>query len=239
MSELILEKSLHRGDKGGQVKLIQEWLSLHGEYVGIDGDFGPATQSAVKNFQTKSGLSESGIIDANTFERLIAPMTAALQPIQLNHRSVGELVVAYAQQHLAQHPHEIGGQNRGPWVRLYMNGNEGTPWAWCAGFVCFCLKQACDALKAQMPITPSFSCDDLAASAKQQARFVDHSHAKPGSFFLVRKSPTDWTHTGIVISIADETYQTIEGNTNDDGSREGYEVCSRTRAYGKTDFILI
>lgn len=239
MSDLELNKSLQRGDKGGQVKLIQEWLSLHGEHVGIDGDFGPATLSAVLSFQNKSELPSTGIVDVKTFEKLIAPMQAALRPIQPNNLVLGELVVAYAKQHLAQHPCETGGQNMGPWVRLYMNGEEGTPWAWCAGFVSFCLKNACNTLGVPLPIRTSFSVDQLAASAKQVGRFIDQNGIKPGSFFLVRKSPTDWIHTGIVVSAAAETFQTIEGNTNDDGSREGYEVCARTRAYGKTDFILI
>lgn len=239
MSDLKLDKSLQRGDKNGQVKLIQEWLSLHGEHVSIDGDFGPATQSAVKDFQGKAGLAATGIVDETTFELLVVPMRAALQPIASDGRSMGALVVAYTQQHLAQHPREVGGQNRGPWVRLYMDGNEGTPWAWCAGFTCFCLKKACDTLGVDLPITPSFSVDALAASAKRKELFVDQKKAQPGSFFLVRKSSTDWTHTGIVVSTSEETFRTIEGNTNDDGSREGYEVCARTRAYGKTDFILI
>jgi len=239
MNDLGLDKSLQRGDKDGQVKLIQEWLSLHGEHVGIDGDFGPATQSAVKDFQNKVGLPSTGIVDANTFEQLIAPMRAALQPIPANSRSLRDLVVAYAQQHLVQHPREVGGQNMGPWVRLYMNGKEGIPWAWCAGFVCFCLKKACETLGEQLPIRPSFSVDELATSAKQKGRFVAQNEAGAGSFFLVRKSPTDWTHIGIVVSTAAESFRTIEGNTNDDGSREGYEVCARSRAYGKTDFILI
>ena len=239
MSDLKLDKPLQRGSKDGQVKLVQEWLSLHGENVGIDGDFGPATQSAVKDFQNKAALAATGIVDMHTFERLVAPMLAALQPIPANGQSLGALVVAYAQQHLTQHPREVGGQNSGPWVRLYMDGHEGTPWAWCAGFACFCLKKAGDTLGTQIPIKASFSCDELAASAKQHGLFVDHIKAGPGSFFLVRKSPTDWTHTGIIVSTAGETFRTIEGNTNDDGSREGYEVCARTRAYGKTDFILI
>ena len=114
MSDLKLDKSLQRGSKDGQVKLIQEWLSLHGEHVGIDGDFGPATQSAVKDFQNKAGLASTGIVDVNTFELLVAPMQAALQPIPPNGQSLGALVVAYAQQHLTQHPREVGGQNRGP-----------------------------------------------------------------------------------------------------------------------------
>ncbi|MFA9221023.1 MAG: CHAP domain-containing protein [Sediminibacterium sp.] len=36
-------------------------------------------------------------------------------------------------------------------------------------------------------------------------------------------------HTGFVESVEGEIIHTIEGNTNDTGSREGYEVCRRTR----------
>ncbi len=91
-----------------------------------------------------------------------------------------------------------------------------------------------------MPITPSFSCDALAASAKAKGRFVSRDESGPGSFFLVRNTPTDWTHTGIVVSAGGETFKTIEGNTNDDGSREGFEVCARTRGFSdKMDFIRI
>ena len=53
-SDLQLLKPLRRGDQQGQVKLVQEWLCLNGEHVSIDGDFGPATESAVKDFQKKA-----------------------------------------------------------------------------------------------------------------------------------------------------------------------------------------
>lgn len=36
-------------------------------------------------------------------------------------------------------------------------------------------------------------------------------------------------HTGFVENIEGDTIHTIEGNTNDTGSREGYEVCRRYR----------
>ncbi|EKT4520794.1 CHAP domain-containing protein, partial [Flavobacterium psychrophilum] len=36
-------------------------------------------------------------------------------------------------------------------------------------------------------------------------------------------------HTGIVEKVIEKTIYTIEGNTNDDGSREGYKVCRRKR----------
>ena len=55
----------------------------------------------------------------------------------------------------------------------------------------------------------------------------------------MRKTPTDWTHTGIVAEIHPEFFRTIEGNTNDDGVREGYEVCTLTRSYTSKDFVLL
>jgi hypothetical protein len=37
-------------------------------------------------------------------------------------------------------------------------------------------------------------------------------------------------HVGIVTNIIEGVFYAIEGNTNDDGEREGYEVCERIRA---------
>lgn len=218
---------------------------MHGTHVKIDGKFGPATEAAVRLFQSSRRRPATGRVDEATFRRLTAPMATALRPIASEGRPPGQLVVAYARQHLAQHPREIGGQNHGPWVRLYMKGKEGEAWPWCAGFVCFCLKQACDTLGVTMPITASFSCDSLAASAKDHAQFLNESEATErsqitvGSLFLNRRMAGDWTHTGIVVRTSKEFFHTIEGNTNDDGSREGYEVCARIRGYGNTDFVQI
>jgi hypothetical protein len=245
MGDLDLERSYGKGDKSQKVRLIQEWLTLQGSHVVVDGDYGPATEAAVKQFQTQATVPTDGVVNRRTFELLVEPMTAALRPISADGRSLGELVVAYAQQHLLQHPREVGGENRGPWVRLYMGGRQGSDWPWCAGFVCFCLKQACQAVHTAMPITASFSCDSLAASARERNRFLrqpsaaDRSAVSPGCLFLSRRSSNDWIHTGIVISSASETFDTVEGNTNDEGSPNGFEVCRRVRGYGEKDFVLI
>lgn len=242
-SDLILDKNYKRGSKGKKVKLIQEWLALNGYGVVVDGDFSAATEFAVRQFQKKKNLKPDGVVGKNTFAALISPMTFVLDE-QSPKSMLGNTLVAYANRHRKQSPREIGGQNKGPWVRLYMNGNEGAQWAWCAGFVCFLLQQACKAKQMSLPIAPSFSCDSLAASAKQKGLFLaeknlDRSTIKPGMFFLNRRTTTDWTHVGIVIEAGDEVFMTIEGNTNDEGSREGYEVCRRIRGYAKKDFIAI
>jgi hypothetical protein len=49
-----------------------------------------------------------------------------------------------------------------------------------------------------------------------------------------------WIHTGMVSVLHEETFDTIEGNTNDEGSANGYEVCARNRAFSsQIDFIRI
>lgn len=245
MKDLVLDKAYAKGGKGKKVKLIQEWLCLHGINIACDNDFGPVTDYAVSEFQRRKGLKVNGVVDENTFARLTQPMREALNPLAGDGKSLGRMVVMYARQHLKQHPIELGGQNKGPWVRLYMDGNEGEAWPWCAGFACFILKQACKAVNVSLPIQSSFSCDFLAASAKEKGIFLQESQVSqknqitPGSFFLNRRTPTDWVHTGIVLKAEESYFHTIEGNTNDEGNREGYEVCKRTRGYKKKDFVLI
>jgi hypothetical protein len=245
MSELTLDKVYKKGNRSREVKMIQEWLCLQGFGLKIDRDFGSATDYAVREFQKREGLEEDGVVGNTTFTRLVQPMKNALKEIPKGNKSLGEMVVAYAKQHLKQQPREIGGQNKGPWVRLYMKGHEGEAWPWCAGFVSFILKQACDTLGCSLPLKTSFSCDILASGAKDKGIFLRGSIAsdikkiKPGSLFLERRTSTDWTHTGIVIGVKDTVFLTLEGNTNDEGSREGYEVCMRIRGYKSKDFVLI
>jgi hypothetical protein len=199
----------------------------------------------VTQFQKKVGLKEDGRVGPATFKGLIRPMSTALTRLATGRHDLGHLVVRYAKRHLMQSPREVGGQNKGPWVRLYMNGHEGEPWPWCAGFACFVVKQACDTLRVELPIPVSFSCDSLAASArrrgflKAEEDMEDKAEIRPGSLFLNRRTSTDWDHTGIVLeSLDEEVFLTIEGNTNDDGSREGFEVCQRVRGFKKKDFVL-
>jgi len=130
-------------------------------------------------------------------------------------------------------------------VRLYMKGNEGAEWAWCAGFVSFLLQQAARTRAESAPLPYTFSCDILAASARERGLFVDGrsgvtpGQVPPGSVFLSRRTATDWTHTGVVLSASEASFETIEGNTNDSGEREGFEVCRRMRGYEGKDFVVV
>ncbi len=63
---------LRQGDRGAEVKLVQQALIAKGIAVvgGADGVFGPATKAAVLEFQAQRGLSPSGMVDAPTAEAL-------------------------------------------------------------------------------------------------------------------------------------------------------------------------
>jgi len=152
-------------------------------------------------------------------------------------------MLLFAEAHLRQNPREVEDQNQGPWVQTYMRGHEGPEWAWCADFVTFLMRQAAEWMSTDPPIAGSFSCDTLAAQAKERGYFVPEGSARsraipPGSLFLNRRTSTDWTHVGLVVEAGELTFTMIEGNTNDEGSREGYEVCMRTCAYGNRDSIV-
>jgi peptidoglycan hydrolase-like protein with peptidoglycan-binding domain len=245
--ELSYPGLVKRGSRGMGARRTQEWLCLHGHNIAVDAKFGPATQAALEEFQGRKRVPQSGTLTQATFDALVAPMSSVLEPLKRTPARLGTAVVRHARAHLAQHPREVGGQNRGPWVRLYMDGNEGDAWPWCAGFVSFIVRQACDTLGVAMPFAGTYSCDILASQGQQSGSFVSGSRAKsspdllaPGTIFLNRRTSTDWTHTGIVTRVENsEVFSTIEGNTNDEGSREGYEVCSRKRGFGSKDFVTL
>ena len=245
MKELEFVKAMKRGEKSKLIRLAQEWLCLNDFSVVLDGDFGPGMELAVKGFQKKAKLTVNGEVDQVTWEALVKPMREVLGPVAVGSKTLRQLVVAYAEQHLARHPREVGGQNRGPWVRLYMKGQEGPAWPWCAGFATFILEQASAARGEPAPHPRIFGCDSLAGLAQTKGLLVqtktpaDFSKVQAGMLFLVRKGPFHWQHIGVVAQVQGEAMVTIEGNTNDEGVPEGFEVCRRSRGLKDRDFLLV
>ncbi|MHA7059784.1 peptidoglycan-binding domain-containing protein [Aquimarina sp. M1] len=234
------------------VMKIQSWLTLFsipnpssGTATEIDGDFGPATERAVKNFQGFKGLTKTGIVDQELFDELSSNLKEAFKkPLVSNN--LRDLMVEVAENHLRQHPFELdikGQSNSGPWVRSYMDGHDGTLWFWCMGFAQAILDQASSELgknfKTLMPLT--YSCDTVGntglkkglLSRYQQIR-KDPTIIQRGDIFLIQKSHLDWTHTGIIISRDNDVIETIEGNTNHQGSRNGIAVMKRTRSFRRS-----
>jgi hypothetical protein len=239
------------GSRGLAVRRLQEWLTLRGYPVPIDAAFAGATERELDRFRKKIGSSAAGALDAKTWDELTSPLRAlvALKAADVQSSTESGSILAAARAHLAAAPREVGGQNAGPWVRVYMQGNEGADWPWCAGFVVSVIEQATSLRAESSPVKSTFSCDSLAHHAKAAGRFVPGASIASGvkgwpklgacQIFLVRRSPSDWTHCGFSFSGKDSTFKTIEGNTNDSGHREGYEVTARTRSLEKKDFIVL
>lgn len=252
IDELNISKLLKKGSNGNDVKKVQEWINLWRYYdrdwyhnIAVDGDFGPLTEKIIKEFQKKHKLTVDGVVGDQTFQKLTSHMIGAFTKIEGN--DLRKLIIDYANQHLKNIPRELYNSNQGPWVRAYMDGNEGKEWAWCMGFVQTILDQAFATLgKTFLSLMPkTYSCDVVGEHGKNTGKLIRNNKLRldphliePGDIFLNVKTPWDWTHTGIIISVDDETIHTIEGNTNDEGSREGFEVCQRIRNFKTKDIDI-
>jgi len=56
---------LKKGNKGSNVKLLQEFLK-----ISADGDFGKGTKEAVKQWQKSNGLSADGVVGPETIKKM-------------------------------------------------------------------------------------------------------------------------------------------------------------------------
>jgi len=61
---------LTRGDRGEEVRLLQETLNLEGAGLLADQVFGRDTQTAVMRFQSAHGLAVDGVVGAPTWKKL-------------------------------------------------------------------------------------------------------------------------------------------------------------------------
>jgi hypothetical protein len=64
--ETLPEAALSIGDRGQQVKRLQEALNAQGESLVTDGIFGASTHAAVISFQARHGLTPDGIVGSRT-----------------------------------------------------------------------------------------------------------------------------------------------------------------------------
>ncbi len=116
---------------------------------------------------------------------------------------------------------EPKGSNWGDQVKKYLAAvHIDFPAAWCAAFVVWCHDQA-----GITDIPHTGGVLDL-----WNKSHADHAVTtpQPGDVFILDYGKGKG-HTGLVESVSGEILNTIEGNTNDEGSREGYEVARRSR----------
>ncbi len=142
------------------------------------------------------------------------------------------LEIAIGQIGNEEHPR---GSNWGEPVKSYLKSVGITfPAAWCMAFVYWCFNEAA---KQQYIVTPLHKTGGVLAQLKfRKANIVTVPQA--GDIFIIDYGG-GLGHTGIIERVnPNNTLDTIEGNTNDTGSREGYEVCRKVRPIGKIKAYL-
>lgn len=248
---------LRVGENGsGFSKRVQEWINLHRYHtpgfrvsIGIDDDYGKITESAIEDYQEFVGLPVTGEVDPMTWLRLTAPMQRAFSAISCaNDYQMKDLMVEHARQMIFEHPTEIG-NNTGPWVRAFMKGKEGDWAAWCCGVMSTIMDHSATALGKPMDnwLSWDWSCEKLRkkAIAGDNTTYMspkevvnNYELIEPGDLFLVM-SKGRAKHIGLVERMKGSIMCTIEGNTNDEGSREGYEFVNRKRKTEKGNCSII
>jgi len=126
------------------------------------------------------------------------------------------------------------GSNKGVDVEKYLKSiGLGGGYSWCMAFAYWNVQQASKKLKITNPLLKT------GGVMRQWNESVALRSTTPQSGYLfILDEGNGLGHTGLVEYVVGNTIHTIEGNTNDEGSREGYEVCRRVRKISKCKGFL-
>lgn len=105
------------------------------------------------------------------------------------------------------------------------------PASWCMSFMYWSFDEAVKSLKNRAnPLIRTGGV--LNAWNKAAVKYRVSGEPQEGDIFIMDLGH-GLGHTGIIETIQNGMLHTIEGNTNDSGSREGFEVCRRVREPNK------
>lgn len=140
--------------------------------------------------------------------------------------SIADKAIEIARTQLGVHE-DPGNKNTGPQVDEYLKAvGLGPGYSWCMAFVYWCYKQAASQLAVDNPLAKTGGVLD---QWNRRRLHFSQVHPLPGDIFIMDFGK-GMGHTGLVTKVEGVWIYTIEGNSNDEGSREGYEVCERRRS---------
>ena len=232
------------------VEIVQRRLRDLGIDPGtIDGSYGSVTKMAVQLLQARSAnsagepLDIDGIVGPETWAALFGPASAPGPDVHPTPSGAPSPLVAAVLDVAAG---EVGvleqplGSNRGPRVDEYIRGCGLDPTAdsypWCMCFAYFCYTQAAQRIGVPNPVPKNASVHGVWNASQDKpgvtviasdAAQSDPSLVKPGMVFFIDTGHSRG-HADIVVSNVNGRLETIEGNTNTNGSSEGIGVFRRT-----------
>lgn len=225
---------LKKGMTGAAVKNLQQVLQELDYDVPLSSVFDTVTYNAVRNFQgshlDKHGvpLKVDGVVGDITWWALSNPRTKAAKPVidftimpavSLGGSAIGRSALAAAIGELKSGAGEVGGNNRGPWVKKYLQpAGLGEGNAWCAAFLSWCFLQAVGGNKAAMPFTYTAGARNLFNQLKNKGLAVKSTDTayipQPGDIVAWWRvsMASGLGHIAIVHHYEDGFLYTIEGN---------------------------
>jgi len=226
-------RAVRKGDsRADVVKQVQARLDQVGcGPLEADGVFGAETESAVKLFQTRRTLQADGMIGPLTWAELFAE---SAPPVEI---APAGIVAAAREMALSQEGVRETSRNRGPEVDQYLTRvglNPDGAYSWCQAFVYWCYDEAARKTQVANPCIKTASVLNHWAKSPPATRIYadraldDPTLVRPGAIFIVDHGAGKG-HTGIVTRVFDGQIGTIEGNTNEAGSREGDGVYQKVR----------
>lgn len=132
---------------------------------------------------------------------------------------------------------EKSGKNDGPEVKYFLS-TVGLPegYAWCAAFVKACLLEA-GVETAKVINGMALSCENKKNMVYKGSKFIKDPQPED-VFTLWYEKLGRIGHTGFFDKeVNSSIYETVEGNTNEAGSREGDGVYKKRRSYKATHSI--
>ena len=224
------------------VKAIQKKLNdFSCGIIEVDGDFGNKTKSAVMLFQSmhkdQNGipLEIDGNVGALTWYALFGADTVPVIEEASSQLLIKVVDICIGEIGVTEDP---PCSNRGQKVEEYQRSvgiGGGNPW--CAAYVYWCFKKACESLGRTNPVLRTGSCmyhwsntpgkKVLAPDAVDKPSLV-----KPGYIFIINTGGYHG-HTGLIEKVEGGFIHTIEGNSNTQGSREGIAVVRNQRKLSK------
>lgn len=201
-----------------------------------DGVNGPKTTGAVKAFQKAKGLEVDGKVGPKTLAALFPNQTAQpvdnkfnLKPWIGAAKSVPERAkeIAYSQVGVR----EATGKNDGPAVEAFLRAvGLGKGFAWCMAFVYWAYEQAAKELGTTNPLVKTGGVLDMWNKVDGKTGILRTKIPRTGDIFIMDFGGGAG-HTGIVLGFSGDgkSINTLEGNTNSNGSRNGDGVYLRIR----------
>lgn len=141
----------------------------------------------------------------------------------MDNLSTAALNIAITQLGFEEKPR---GSNWGHPVQDYLDSvGLHFPASWCLAFVYWCFDKAANQLEVPNPLIKTGGV--LHAWNETESKFRA-STPQIGSIFIMDLGH-GLGHCGFVENVENGWIRTIDGNTNDTGSREGFEVCRKLR----------